>query len=185
MKYIIGFLLVTLLYCSTKPFETKKNIERINSGWITYHDTIDAGFILTFKYPDNIELADVIDNCRCVGKKTKYYDKNESSEKANTNQWCICMQDTVDYSIDYLISSWKSLYNGQVVEQRETIMIDNLKALQITFKSNNKNTSYRKLIYLKKYSTLFEIINTYEATDKDFETFCKSIKIEEYNKPRK
>lgn len=180
MKYIIGILLVTLFSCSTKSVETKENIDK--TQWNTHHDTIDAGFILTFKYPNNIVLADVIDNCRCVGEKIKNEDKNQGTDSTNTRQWCICMQDTADYSIEYFISSWKSLYNGQVVEQRDTITIDNLKALRVTLKSKTKDASDRQLIYLKKYSTLFEIMNIYEATEKDFETFYKSIKIEEYRR---
>lgn len=180
MKYIIGILLITLFSCSAKSPEIVENIDK--TQWNTHHDTIDAGFILTFKYPNNIILADIIDNCRCVGEKTKYYDKNEASEKANTNQWCICMHDTADESIDNLISSWKSLYSGQVIEQRDTMMIEDIKALRVKLKSKTKN-AYRQLIYLKKYSTLFEIMNIYEATEKDFETFYKSIRIEEYRKP--
>jgi len=171
MKYIIGIIVVTLLSCSTKSSNTKSD-----SQWITYQDTIETGFILTFKYPTNIVLADIIDNCRCVGEKVK----NKGADSTNTRQWCICMQDSIDYSIDYLISSWKSLYNDQVTEKRDTITIGNSKTLQIIFKSKTKIDSYRQLIYLNKYSTLFEIMNTNEATEKDFETFCKSIRIEEY-----
>jgi hypothetical protein len=180
MKYIIGILLVTLFSCSTKSVETKENIDK--TQWNTHHDTLDAGFILTFKYPNNIVLADVIDNCRCVGEKIKNEDKNQGTDSTNTRQWCICMQDTADYSIEYFISSWKSLYKGQVEEQRDTITIEDLKALRVTLKSKTKNASDRQLIYLKKYSTLFEIMNIYEATEKDFETFYKSIKIEEYRR---
>lgn len=92
------------------------------------------------------------------------------------------MQDTADYPIEYFISSWKSLYDGQALEQRDTLTIDETKALRVTLKSKNKNTSDRQLIYLKKYSTLFEIMNTKVSTEKEFETFCKSIKIEEYKR---
>ena len=182
MKYIIGILLVTLFSCSTKSIETAENIDKIQ--WNIHYDTIDAGFILTFKYPNNIVLADVIDNCRCVGKEIKNEDKNQGTDSTNTRQWCICMQDTLDYPIDYFISTWKSLYNGQVVEQRDTITIEDLKALRVTLKSKTKNASDRQLIYLKKYSTLFEIMNINEATEKDFETFYKSIKIEEYRREK-
>jgi len=95
------------------------------------------------------------------------------------------MQDTIEHPIEYFISSWKSLYKGEIAEQRDTIMINNLKAIRVTFKNKSKNADYRQLIYLKKYSTLFEIINVNEATGKDFGTFCKSIIIEEYNRTEK
>ena len=166
------------------PFGTTAKTRKINSQWVTYHDTINSVFILTFKYPKNTLLADIIDNCRCVGGKIKN-DKNKGADSTNTRQWCICMQDTSEYSIDYLISAWKSPNNGKVIEQRDTIIIGDLKALRITFKNRTKNTPYRQLIYLKKYSTLFEIMNIYEGTEKDFETFYKSIRVEEYRKTGK
>jgi len=181
MKYITGILISIILFsCSIKQSEMRENISEINSQWLTYHDTIDAGFILTFKYPNNMALADVIDNCRCVGEKIKNEDKNRGIDSTNTRYWCVCMQDTADYSIDYLISSWKTLYTGQVTEQRDSVIIDNLKALRVMFKNGTPETSYRQLVYLKKYSTLFEIMNISEATSKEFETFCKSISVEEY-----
>ncbi len=185
MKYIIGFFVSIMLFsCSMESPETSI-VEKGNNSWTTHHDTVDAGFILTFKYPNNIVFADVIDNCRCVGEKIKNEDKNQGTDSTNTRQWCVCMQDTADYSIDYLISSWKSLYKGQVTEQIDSITIDNVKAIRITFKSDTPETFYRQLIYLKKYSTLFEIMNVNEVTEKDFEVFCKSITIKRYTKTRK
>lgn len=71
MKYIIGFFVTIILFsCSMKSLETAI-IEKDNNSWTIHHDTIDAGFILTFKYPNNVMFADVIDNCRCVGEKIK------------------------------------------------------------------------------------------------------------------
>ena len=174
-----------LFSCSARQSQNTENISEITSQWITHNDTTDAGFILTFKYPNNVAVADVIDNCRCVGEKIKNEDKNQETDSTNTRQWCICMQDTVDYSLDHLISSWKTVYKGKVTEQRDTIIIDNLKALRVVFKSDIPETSYRQLVYLKKYSTLFEIMNVSEATSKDFETFYKSISIKSYSKTGK
>ena len=93
------------------------------------------------------------------------------------------MHDTADFTVNYLISSWKTTFNGEVVEKRDTVAIGNLKALRVTLKSKEPSASYRQLIYLKKYSTLFEIMNVDESTSKDFEMFCESIKIEGYKKP--
>ena len=184
MKYIANILVAIILFsCSARQSENTKNISEINSQWITHNDTIAAGFILTFKYPNNLVVADVIDNCRCVGEKIKNEDKNQGTGSTNIRQWCICMQDTAEYSLDHLISSWKTVYKGKVTEHRDTITIDNLKALQVVFKSDIPETSsYRQLIYLKKYSTLFEIMNISEATSKDFKTFYKSISIKSYIK---
>jgi hypothetical protein len=148
-------------------------------SWIEHRAVYpDAGFVLSFKYPSNITVANSIDNCLCVGVNTEHYDENEASFEDNTRQWCVCVQDTADYSINYLISSWKTAFKGEVIEKRDTVTIGNLKALRVTLKSNNPKGSYRQLVYLKKYSILFEIMNVDESTSKDFETFCESIKIE-------
>jgi len=184
MKYIIGllFLFVTLLSCSTKSSMTTDNI----NNWVTHRDTVNVGFIMTYKFPDNLVFADIDDNCRCVGEKLNYNNPKDSApseDSTNTRQWSICMQDTADNSIEYFISSWKTMFKGQVLEHRDIITIDNLKALRVTLKSKNNNDPYRQLIYLKKYSTLFEIINIFERTNKDFETFYNSLTIEETKKP--
>ena len=178
MKYILLILFIIFLSCSSSSIEKTDTVQ-----WITHHDTINAGFILTYRYPDNIVLADAIDNCRCVGDTITNDDKNQGTDSTNTRQWCICMQDTSDYSIDYFISSWKSIYKGQVTEKRDTILVGDTKALRVIFRNKATGSSGKQLIYLKKYSTLFEIINDDATTNKDFEIFYKSIKIEAYSKP--
>lgn len=173
---------IFLLACSITWNHKNANQER----WIEHQEIYpDAGFVIEFKYPKEITIARRIDNCICIGTNTEYYNENQASENDNTRQWCICVLDTSDYSIEYLISSWKSLYNGKVTEQRDSITIDNFKAIRVIFKSDIPETSYRQLIYLKKHSTLFEIMNVNEITKKDFETFCKSLSIKEYIKTKK
>jgi hypothetical protein len=153
------------------------------NNWIEHRAVYpDAGFVIEFKYPTNLVIASEIDNCLCVGVNTEHYDENEASFEDNTRQWCICLFDSTQFTADYFISSWKSAFNGEVVEKRDTITIDNFQAIRVIMKSNNENASYRQLIYLNKYSTLFEIMNINEATERDFETFCKSIRIEKYSK---
>ena len=93
------------------------------------------------------------------------------------------MNDTTEsVPIDSLISEQRYFFKGQIKEQRENIIINNQKAIRVTFKSNNQNDPYRQMIYFKKYSTIFEIINNYGA-DKDFETFYNSLTIDETKKP--
>ena len=87
------------------------------------------------------------------------------------------MQDTADYSIEYLIDSWRLMFKGQQSEQRDNIIVDNTNALQVILKDKKNNGPYRRLIYFKKYSTLFEIINIYEDTNNDFEKFYNSLSI--------
>jgi hypothetical protein len=180
------FLLLVFISCSNRTNEIKQQDSTNKTkteNWITHQDTVDVGFIMTFQYPDNLTFADVIDNCRCVGEKIENENKNQGTDSTNTRQWSICMQDTADYSVEYLIKSWKSIYKGKIEEFRDSVTIENLKALRVTLESNNKNDPYRQLIYFKKYSTLFEIINIYKETNEDFEIFYSSLRIDEFKKP--
>jgi hypothetical protein len=151
--------------CSINPTQTE---------WNTYRDTVNVGFIMTFKYPDNL-VAESIENGRCVGEPIK--PKVADGSVTNTMRWCIWMNDTATESIDSLITSQKYFYKGKVTEQRENITLNDMKAVRVTFTSNDKKDPYRQMIYVKKYSTLFEIINNYGA-DKDFEIFYNSLTIE-------
>ena len=97
--FLLLILLVILIACSTKKAKTKENTGSTDN-WVTYCDTIPVGFVITFKYPCDLELADIIDNCRCVGTKIKNYDTNQGPDSINTRQWSVCMQDTADYSVE-------------------------------------------------------------------------------------
>jgi len=158
--------------------QNKENTDTLKS-WVTYRETIPEKFIMTFKYPGNLSLADIIDNCRCVGERTKfYYEQDEASSEANTNQWCICMFDKSEYTGDYLANSWKEFFKGKLTEQKDSVVINDMKALQVILKSTDKDEPYKHLIYLEKFSTLFEITNNDIRTEKDFETFYNNIRIE-------
>jgi len=180
------FLILTLFSCSTTSTESNQDkIESENSRkykWTTYCDTVNVGFILTFKYPDNL-VAESIENGRCVGEPIIIEDSLADSDVTNTMRWCVWMNDTTDAnSIDTLISSQKYFFKGKVTEERDFVMLNDIKALRVTFISDNPADPYRQMIYLKKYSILFEIINNYKP-DKDFETFYNSVTIDKLNKP--
>ena len=83
----------------------------------------------------------------------------------------------------YRLFGGDSIFKGQISELRDTIRIADTKALRVILKSNNKNDKYRQLIYLEKYSTLFEVMNIYEDTNEDFEKFYNSLTINETTKP--
>ncbi|MBK7183959.1 MAG: hypothetical protein IPH89_14135 [Bacteroidetes bacterium] len=150
------------------------SVDATKSEWNTYRDTVNTGFIMTFKYPENL-FVESIENGRCVGELTK--PKIADDSVPNTMKWCIWMSDTATETIDSLISSQKYFYKGKVTEQRENITINHMDAVRVTFISNDKNDPYRQMIYIKKYSTLFEIINNY-GVDKNFEIFYNSLIIE-------
>lgn len=79
MNYSISILIAILFSCSTIQHNSRKDTLNKNN-WIEHRVVYsDAGFVLNFRYPSNIIVADMIDNCVCVGVNTKYYDENEAS----------------------------------------------------------------------------------------------------------
>jgi hypothetical protein len=181
--YNQGFVVIQFIERDGKAHQYSKTVKKgeldflTNVSWATFRDTMNVGFVMTFKYPDTF-IAEDIQNGKCIGNKIE----NPENDLTNSMKWCIWLQDTSNYQIDNFISSEKSIFKGQVTEMRDTISINNSKAIRVTLHSTNKNDPYRQMIYLKKYSTLFEIINNYGA-DNDFETFYNSLTIDETKKP--
>ncbi len=170
IRYITFGLLLMTFASGTLQAQTKVN-------WLTYRDTVNNRFVMTFKYPDNL-VAESIENGRCVGEKININPDSADSYVTNTMRWCVWMQDINDYPIDHFIASEKSIFKGQVTEKYDTISIANSKAVRVTLVSTDNKDPYRQMIYLKKYSTLFEIVNNTNGTDKDFKTFYNSLTIE-------
>lgn len=184
---------LTLLVLSSFLFThcvSKKSIKNQND-WIEHRAVYThAGFELEFKYPNNLVIARQIDNCICVGINTEYYDEDQASPEDNTRPWCICLFDSTEYTADYMISTWKNAFNGEVVEIRDTVTVGNIRAIRATLRSIDpgstyiqfsgiQSSSYIQMIYFNKFSALFEIANQDELTSKDFEIFSKSIKVKE------
>jgi hypothetical protein len=159
-----------IIACSTNPSEQKDGVsDSISDGWIIRHDTVKDLFVLSFSGPADWKLEPVIDNCRCL---------KDSKGNANDRQWCICMQDTLDSSMDELISSWKLTCKNDATEKREVVSIGGEKGVQVVLSCGDKLNSYRKLIYFRKQETLFEVMNTNAELDSDFIKFCNSINVE-------
>ena len=51
-------------------------------SWAIYRDTVNVGFVMTFKYPDHL-VAESIENGRCVGEPIKT-DSTADSDVTNT-----------------------------------------------------------------------------------------------------
>lgn len=144
--------------------------------WSKYQEDFPSdkyfkGFSLTFLYPKTIDVLDVVDNCRCVGKKIKDPAFNET----NLPFWCICLTDTT-FSIENEIKAYKSNQKSDLVEKRDSVMVSDKKVLRITL-MKFENEFLVQFIYLKKYGTLFEITNKKDLS-KDFERFLNSIRID-------
>jgi len=152
----------------------------VEQGWALYQDTVNVGFVMTFKYPANL-VAESIENGRCIGEPIK--PEPVDGSVTNTMRWCVWMTDTAESDpIDSLISSQKYFFKGEVTEHREEITINNTKATRVIFESTDKKDPYRQMIYFRKYSTLFEVVNKYGA-DNNFEIFYKSLTLNETKKP--
>lgn len=146
--------------------------------FVTFRDTVNVGFVLTFKHPNNLAVES-IENSRCIGESlTPMVDGSPT----NSMMWCIWMYD-ISEPIDSLIAAEKNAFKGQVTEQRKNIMLNGSKAIRVTLTSSDKTKPYKQLIYFQKYSTLFEVINN-DVAGKDFDTFYNSIKIDKMKKHR-
>ena len=168
------FFTLTTIISSSGQVSNDINKDGKELNWTMYQDTVNIGFVLSFEYPNNL-VAESIENARCVG--VPFTDHNFDSDVTNSMQWCIWMEDTTNFPMEKNIAAEKSLLKGQVSEKRDTIIIDNVKAIRVCFTSTNPDDPYRQIIYLKKYSTMFEIINRVYETCNHFETFCNSLKI--------
>jgi len=158
-----AILMLLMFSCSIIQINPGKNMLN-QKNWIDYRDVYpDAGFVIEFKYPNNLVIAREIDNCLCVGINTEYYEEDQASPEDNTRHWCICLFDSTEYTADYMISSWKNAFNGEVVVMRDTVAIGNISAVQATLKSINpgssytqfssiQSSSYIQLIYFNKFS---------------------------------
>ncbi len=191
MNYLIFVLFFPFIIMQC---DYKKNTINQNN-WIEHRAVYsNAGFEIKFQYPDNLKIAREIDNCLCVGVNTEYYEEDQASPEDNTRQWCICLFDSTEYTAEYMISSWKKSFNGEVVEIIDTVTVGNIIAVQATLMSIDpgssyirfssiQSSSYIQLIYFNIFSALIEIVNQDELSSEDFEIFWKSIKVEEYNNP--
>ncbi len=190
MNYSIFLLFFPLII----QCDNKKNAINQNN-WIEHHAVYsNAGFEIKFQYPDNLKIAREIDNCLCVGINTEYYEEDQASPEDNTRQWCICLFDSTEYTIDSMINSWKKAYDGEVCETKDTVKIGNIDAIHVTLQSVDMRTSYIKfssiqssnyiqLIYFNKFSALFEVVNQDSLSNEDFNYFWKSIMVEELRNP--
>jgi hypothetical protein len=178
MKRICMTRMIFILTLLQITFTSYAAVGQSKVNWRTYRDTVNIGFIMTFKYPDNL-VAESIENARCVGEKINTDFDSADSDVTNTMRWCIWMQDIKDNPIESYIATEKSIFKGKVTEKSDTINIANSKAVRVTLVSTDDKDPYRQLIYLKKYSTLFEIVNSAHETEKDFEIFYNSLTLDE------
>jgi hypothetical protein len=147
-----------------------------DTNWVTYTDTINIGFVVSFKYPKRLH-AEHFENAECIGKKIKMVDDGPMT----TMDCCMWMDDItegnikpIDTLIQYDLQKLKT--NPEV--SKDTIDVANTKAIRVRyFDKKDKIKILRQSIYLTKYDTFFEINNDRLPTS-EFETFIQSLKID-------
>jgi len=147
-----------------------------NDSWTTYKDTVNIGFVVTFKYPKNL-FSEHFENAECIGKKIKMVDDGPMT----TMDCCMWMDDISEGNIkpiDTLIQYDIQKFKADKAYFKDTIEVANVKATRVRlFDKNDQTKELRQSVYFTKYDTFFEVNND-RLTSKDFEVFLQSLKID-------
>ncbi len=131
--------------------------------WKSYTERVNTKITLGFLHPNNT-LVSSEENSRCIIAKV-------NSAKLD---WCIWLSDSSQCNASQSIDEEKNLIEGQVNIYRDTILIDNIKCLRVTFKSDAAKEPERQIVFLTKLGTALEIINR-SGVNENFNKFCTTI----------
>lgn len=166
---------------SVQSIET--NISVNDNKWVNYIDTIDVGFVMNFKYPNNL-YAENYENSICIGKKIECIDEGPITSM-DFSIWMNDINDESIESIETLIKFEVKQLNSKVETIKDTIEIANVKGIRINYYNNNdKSIPLKQSIYFTKFNTFFEVNND-RLLPIDFNKLIKSIKIERINTANK
>ncbi len=136
---------------------------QVADKWKSYSERVNTRTTLSFLYPNNTIVSSE-ENSRCIVAKV-------NSEKLD---WCIWLSDSSQCNASQSIDDEKNLIEGQVNIYRDTILIDNIKCLRVTFKSDSAKEPERQIVFLTKLGTALEIIKR-SGVNTDFNKFCTTI----------
>lgn len=190
MKYhTIALSFFLFIACSTTDKQNKTHatdsinlaepittaISSIDTNWVAYIDTINIGFVVSFKYPKHL-FAEHFENAECIGKKIKMVDDGPMTTM-DCSMWMDAISDGNVRPIDTLIQYGLQKLNTNAEVQKDTIIIANVKGTRARFYDlKDKKKILAQSVYFTKYDTFFELDNdSLSATD--FQTFMKSLKI--------
>jgi hypothetical protein len=147
-----------------------------NGSWRTYKDTVNMGFVVTFKYPKSL-FAEHFENAECIGKKIKMVDDGPMT----TMDCCMWMDDISEGNIkpiDTLVQYDITKLNANAFILKDTVDIANVKGISVRlFDKKDKRKVLRQSIYFTKYDTFFEVNND-RLTQSEFDLFVQSLKID-------
>jgi hypothetical protein len=188
--YTIVLTLFLFISCSTPDKENKTQtrdssnlvkpvttaVSPVDTNWVTYIDTINTGFVVSFKYSRHL-FAEHFENAECIGKKIKLVDDGPMTTM-DCSMWMDDISEgnvrPIDTLIQYGLQTLK--VNAEVL--KDTIVIANVKGTRARFYDrNDREKVLRQSVYFTKYDTFFELDND-SLRSSDFEMFVKSLKIE-------
>ncbi|WP_133054579.1 hypothetical protein [Niastella populi] len=193
MKYPVTLLTLFFLACSTpgkkekqqikKNTNEEKSIPRINTTtdekWATYIDTINMGFVVSYRYPPNY-VSEHFENAACIGKPVTA----TGDGPGNTMDCSLWMEDISNdniRSVDTLIKYQMDNAGESVLQSKDSITIADVKGLSVIVTGKNEGRRFLKqMVYFTKYNTFFTLIND-SLSQRDFQTFIKSLQIEKTN----
>lgn len=187
--YAIALPLFLFIACSTPDKENKSQtrdstslikptttaVSSVAPNWATYIDTINMGFVVSFKYPKHL-FAEHFENAECIGKKIKMVDDGPMTTM-DCSMWMDNISEGNVRPIDTLIQYDLQKLNANAEILKDTIDIANVKGTRVRFFAReDKAKILRQSVYFSKYNTFFELDND-SLPANDFELFVKSLKI--------
>jgi hypothetical protein len=187
---IITILTFSLIACSTPAKQDKAQMQDTTTtsailtsssiidsdNWATYKDTVNIGFVVTFKYPKNL-YAEHFENAECIGKKIKMVDDGPLT----TLDCCMWMDDISEGNIkpiDTLVQYDIHKLKADVTILKDTVDIANVKGTRVRlFDKKDKTKLLRQFVYFTKYDTFFEVNND-RLTTNDFDVFIQSLELD-------
>ncbi len=167
MKYA-AISLMTLIFfaCSTPGKKSNEQIKENTAGiksiphtnnatdteWATYTDTINMGFVVNFKYPQNY-VSEHFENAECIGKPVT----PTGDGPGNTMDCSLWMNDIAGDNvrpIDTLIQYELDRFEESVQQSKDSITIANVKGLSVSLTGkNDRRKVLKQMIYFTKYNT--------------------------------
>jgi hypothetical protein len=193
MKYPVSLLTLIFFACSTPDKKSNeqikentaevKSIPQTNTAtdtkWKTYTDTVNMGFVVSYKYPPNL-VSEHFENAECIGRPVL----EPGEGPGNTMDCSLWMGDIADGNvrpIDTLIQYEIDKLKESVQQSRDSITIANVKGLSVSLTDKtDKRKILKQMIYFTKYGAFFELQND-SLSEKTFQQFVSSLQIEKTN----
>lgn len=147
-----------------------------DANWATYKDTVNMGFVVTFKYPKHL-YAEHFENAECIGKKIKMVDDGPMTTM-DCSMWMDDISEGNVKPIDTLIEYDLQILKVPVDVLKDTVDIANVKGTRARFfDKKDKSKILRQSVYFIKYDAFFEVDNAHLSTS-NFDVFLQSLTID-------